>query len=228
MTQFKTTKGWKHQVALHEDGFTYDSATYKFSDVDYLISESTATYLNGVVHVKQLNDFKFLICLKDGTDLHQGIKLTGKQILMAFGWWAFLSDEEISKELCELYNILLNKTFESRAEKYNRYKEEHDRWLLSSEDGDELSANNEGDIYVNGELFINIDDAFCKIDYMQYYRLEFIKLDSNKSIFEKKLSYTADLRKNADIVENIIRQKLRWQHLMDNQKIHNPSKISNQ
>ena len=46
----------------------------------------------------------------------------------------------------------------------------------------------------------------------------------NKSIFEKKLSYTADLRKNADIVENIIRQKLRWQNLMDNQKIHNPYK----
>ena len=59
---------------------------------------------------------------------------------------------------------------------------------------------------------------------MQYEYLEFTKLDSNKSIFEKKLSYTADLRKNADIVENIIRQKLRWQHLMDNQKIHNPYK----
>ena len=105
MTQFKTTKGWKHQVALHEDGFTYDSATYKFSDVDYLISESTATYLNGVVHVKQLNDFKFLICLKDGTDLHQGIKLTGKQILMAFGWWAFLSDEEIQARTSKYLNI---------------------------------------------------------------------------------------------------------------------------
>ena len=94
MTQFKTIKGWKHQIALHEDGFSYDSATYKFSDVDFLMSESTAYYVNGVVHIKGLNDFRFWICLKDGTDLQQNIKLTVKQILMAFGW-IFLSNEKI-------------------------------------------------------------------------------------------------------------------------------------
>jgi hypothetical protein len=208
---FETSSQWAHQVNLQEDGFFWDSSSYKFSDVMQLWGVYAEKNVN-FAHHDYIDEFAFTIYLKNGKKLEQEVK-QGTRTMATLSLGFLSNTKDAAKELQNLYQILLTKTFDSRVQKYVDFHKNHGRWLLSSkENGSTISATEDGDIYIDNSFFANMWDGTCTPTISRggfdQNAIRFEKSSSIAKKFQDNNACFVDTTVDPDIVNQIIQNKL--------------------
>ena len=203
--QFQTGSEWTHQINLNEETFFWDSSEFNYSEVNQMwgIYEQTSVNLAPNPH---LDDFAFTLWMKNGRKLEQSIKKSATaKAVFSFGFAG--NTQNTALELQSLYHLLLNKTFNSRLEKYTNYYNNNQRWLLTEWDnGQVISSTESGDVYKDNVFFSNMWDGSCKISYRYggghlQNCIEFKKSGISNACY-------VDIRTDPDIVVQLLEKKL--------------------
>jgi hypothetical protein len=208
---FETSSQWAHQVNLQEDGFFWDSSSYKFSDVIQMWGIYQETNVN-FAHHDYVDDYAFTLYLKNGKKLEQSIKRSATAgATLSFGLLS--NTKDTAKELQNLYNILLTKTFDYRVQKFVDFHKNYGRWLLSTkENGSTISATEDGDVYIDNSFFANMWDGTCTATISRGgVDQNVIRFEKSSSLIKKFQDGNAchvDPTVDPDIVNQIIQNKL--------------------
>ena len=204
--KYETSKYWLCQMSINEDGFYVDSNFHSYEDIFAIrglpISISVNTFDDG-----NLNDFIMDIWMKNGKCFRQGVKTIERvKALSTFGL-AGPKDSNVLDELYHLFESLRIKSFKSRKDKFDKYIQQYDRYLIQQDPKSKqtISADENGNIYKNekyfGNWFPSKNDLVPTIsDGNQSIR--FRKQDS--SIFSSERDCYIDTFMDADLTKTIL------------------------
>ena len=198
--EFKTSKQWKHQIGLTDDGFYWDSNYYPYSDVYSSRGIPSRTNVN-FAHYEHLDEFYFELLLKNGQLLVQEVKTTHR----AKSVFLMGNTTDAARELSVLYKILLKKTSSYRSDKYIEYAESHSKWLLyiNQKENIRLSGDDKYNFYLNEELMGNWKDETMEIWQLANKCTICFSRSNSGTMFSKGFEANVDIFQDHDIIPSM-------------------------
>lgn len=176
---YKTSHQWRHQIVIQDNGFYWDSNFYSFDNVYSCRGLPIKKYVN-FAHYGNLDEFIFDLFMTDGQTLRQEVKFS--QRLKATTMLS--STSEAMNEIGEVFQLLSNKTLESRVKKYNEYLQKYKRYLLMDDTkGNTVSCDQMGNVYKNEKFFGSWFPSANDLDVTQSDRDQSIRFRKKSSNF---------------------------------------------
>ena len=196
--EFRTSKQWKHQIGLTDNGFYFDSNFFLYADVDSLTGIPSRTSVN-TAHYEHLDEFYFEILLQDGQLLTQEVKTSHR----AKSVFLMGNTVDASKELSYIYKILLEKTLKYRYKKYTEYKEIKGKRLIYFDKRKNiiLSADDKYNFFLNEELIGNYEDGTLEIWQLGNKCTICFARANSSSMFSKGFEANISIFKDHDILQ---------------------------
>ena len=200
--EFRTSKQWKHQIGLTDNGFYFDSNFFLYADVDSLTGIPSRTSVN-TAHYQHLDEFYFEILLRDGQLLSQEVKTSHRAKSVFF----MGNTVDASRELSLIYKILLQNTLKYRYQKYLEYAENNEKWLLYFDKRKNiiLSADDKHNFFLNEELIGNRKDGTVEIWQLANKCTICFARANSSSMFSKGFEANISIFKDHDILQEMFR-----------------------